>query len=77
MQTEPRFIVAEVSKTWVRGAPISDSPLISQSFEQCINVNYERGYRLYSFFHNTTYINDDEMNETIVAVFERIADAQR
>lgn len=66
-----RFIVAEASKSWVRGAPISDSPLISQSFEEIINVNYERGYRLHSFQHNTTYINDDEMNETIIAVFER------
>lgn len=72
-----RFIVAEASKTWVRGEPAYDSPLISQTFEHIINVNYERGYRLYAFQHNTTYLDDDEMNETIVAVFERFDNAER
>jgi hypothetical protein len=66
-----RFIVAEVSKTWVRGMPVTGTPLISQSFEQIINTNHRRGYHLYFFSLNRLVVSEEEINETIIAVFER------
>jgi hypothetical protein len=66
-----RFIVAEVSKNWIRGQPISGSPVLCQSFELIINANYARGYRLHSFALHRLTAGDDEMNETIIAVFEK------
>lgn len=66
-----QFIVAEVSKSWMRGQPISSSPLLSQSFEHVVNVNYERGYKLHSFSVHRIMVAADEMNESIIAVFER------
>lgn len=66
-----RFIVAELSKNWVRNEPFVDTKLITQQFEQVINHNHERGYRLHSFTLHRLIIGDDEMNETIVAVFEK------
>ena len=65
-----RFIVAEISKTWIRGRPVVDGPLLSQLFEAVINRNRERGYFLSQFQLHRLMIDPDEMNETIVAVFE-------
>jgi hypothetical protein len=71
-----RFIVAEVSKTWYRGYPTTTGALLSQMFEHVINYWDRRGYRLYSFFIHRHNVTPDEMNETVVAVFERrITDA--
>lgn len=67
-----RFVVAEVSKNWVRGQPfIPETKLLSQSFEEIINYWDKLGYRLHSFTLDRAAA-DDEMNETIIAVFERI-----
>ena len=67
-----RFIVAEVSKNWVRNQPlIQGSRTISQTFEDVVNVNHERGYRLHSFTMHRLQMGNDEMNETIIAVFEK------
>lgn len=68
---DPPFIVAEVSKTWIGGD--SPSPLVlAQLFEGIINRNFKRGYRLHSFELHRVMVASDEMNETIVAVFELI-----
>jgi len=66
-----RFIVAEISKTWVRGNPLTPLPPICQSFEHVLNVNHKRGYRLVSFTLHRLQVTSDELNETIVAVFEK------
>jgi hypothetical protein len=40
-----RFIVAEVSKKPF----LPDTMLLAQQFEEVVNTNYQRGYRLHSF----------------------------
>jgi hypothetical protein len=65
-----RFIVAEVSKNWVRGQPLVDTEIISRQFESVINTNAARGYRLHSFTLHRLANGHDELNETIIAVFE-------
>lgn len=69
-----RFIVAEISKTWVNGN--SPTPLLCEQFEMVIEHNRTRGYRLHSFQLHRLIVSrysdqsDDQMNETIIAVFE-------
>jgi hypothetical protein len=68
---DDRFIVAEISKNWINGT--SPSPLLlAQQFEAAINHNFQRGYRLLSFELHRISPRPDEINETIIAVFERI-----
>ena len=65
------FIVAEVSKNWINGQERTPgSGLIAQQFERVINFNHERGYRLVAFRVHRLMVSADEMNETIIAVFE-------
>ena len=66
-----RFIVAEVSKNWVRDKAVVDTPLLSQQFEGVVNRNHKRGYRLHSFSLHRLANGIDELNETIIAVFEK------
>jgi hypothetical protein len=75
-----RFIVGEVSKNWVNGE--SATPLLlCQLFERMIATNLTRGYRLHSFqIHRIMVREGDDLhapdlNETIIAVFEREARA--
>jgi len=69
----PRFIVAEVSKNWVGGAELHpEKGLIAEQFEAVINTNAARGYRLVTFSLHRLMPRPDEMNETIIAVFETI-----
>ena len=70
------FIVAEISKSYVDGAPVSGSAPLAVSFEMVINKNHERGYRLVSFQLHRMMTRADELNETIIAVFERTAAAR-
>jgi hypothetical protein len=64
------FIVAEISKSWINGE--SHTPLLlAQYFERAIEVNRERGYRLHSFQLHRFMVSFEQMNETIIAVFER------
>lgn len=66
---KPRYIVAEVTKTWTRGDAVRG--LISQRFEEVVNVNASRGYHLYHFSHSTIITPDGAMQqETIIAVFQ-------
>lgn len=68
-----RFIVAEVSKNWTDGYHAdNDTRLLAQMFEHIINVNDERGYRLHSFEIHRRMADERTLNETIIAVFERI-----
>lgn len=64
------FIVAEVSKNWVNGEELEPG-LLSERFEIIIEVNRQRGYRLYQFELNRMWTGPGELNETIIAVFER------
>lgn len=70
-QQQPEFIVAEISKTWVRSTPAVE--LVSQKLEHVIAVNLQRGYVLYSFSHSQVMVGRDVQQETIVAVFRRQA----
>jgi hypothetical protein len=65
------FIVAEVSKSWVNGLPANGSPFVlAELFEQVIEHNRQRGYRLHSFDVHRLMTRPDELNETLIAVFE-------
>jgi len=68
------FIVAEISKNWIAGRSLSPL-LLAQQFEIAINHNAARGYRLLSFELHRLLVAPDEMNETIIAVFERLPSA--
>jgi hypothetical protein len=68
-----QFIVAEVSKNWIAGQELTPgSGLLAQQFEHVIAVNHARGYRLLTFQLHRLMTQPDELNETIIAVFERI-----
>lgn len=75
--SSPRFIVAELSKNWEAPVPGQSSPppvLLAHAFEQLLNINFARGYRLWTWqLHRILHPNGNELNETIVAVFEREA----
>jgi hypothetical protein len=64
-----RFIVAEISKNWRDGVPLTPG-LLAEAFEQVIKVNRKRGYRLHSFTLHRLMTGAKDMNETIIAVFE-------
>lgn len=64
-----KFIVAEVTKNWIEGK--SSSPLLSNQFEEVIEVNLKRGYQLHSFQIHQLLIDNKSMAETIIAVFEK------
>jgi hypothetical protein len=66
------FIVAELSKNWDRGLPVADTGLLSEQFEVVIETNRRRGYRLVTFELDRMVVGDGHINETIIAVFERI-----
>lgn len=66
---DPPIIVAEVSKNW----PNDDKTPISKRFEEVINVNLKRGYRLRDWHMNQLITTHEGfLTETIIAVFERI-----
>ena len=62
-----KFIVAEITKNWEKGTPVSD--LIAQRFEEVINVNIARGYKLIDWRLSSSQ-TDNLLTETIVAIFE-------
>jgi hypothetical protein len=67
-----RFIVAEVSKNWIAGRELTPgSGLLAEQFERVIAHNHTRGYRLLTFQLHRLMTQPDELNETIIAVFER------
>lgn len=65
------FIVAEISKNWINGESVT-VPMLCEQFEHVIDVNRRRGYRLHSFQLHRLRISDEQMNETIIAVFETV-----
>jgi hypothetical protein len=78
MSDVQRFIVAELSKNWRAGVEVTPgSGLIAQQFERVINHNQARGYRLHAFQLHRALVAPDELNETIIAVFEAIVDEPR
>lgn len=65
------FIVAEVSKSWIDGKPVDTTfNSLADAFEYLIETNRKRGYRLHSFQVHRLMTRPDELNETLVAVFE-------
>lgn len=68
----PRFVVAEVSKSWVDGAHVGTPYLLAELFEHVIAVNLQRGYVLHSFDLHRLMTRPNEINETIIAVFEAL-----
>ncbi len=69
--SDKAFIVAEVSKNWIDGSPLTPG-LLCNAFESVIESNRQRGYRLHSFELHRLMTGINSMNETIIAVFERI-----
>jgi hypothetical protein len=70
-----RFIVAELSKNWIAGLETAPgSGLLAEQFEIVIAHNHARGYRLLQFQLHRLMTGRDELNETIIAVFERAPD---
>jgi len=68
-----QFIVAEISKSWIDGEPFDPStPILAVQFQEVIEVNRQRGYRLVTFQLHRLMPRPDEMNETIIAVFEHV-----
>ncbi len=65
-----QFIVGEVSKNWIDGVSLEPG-LLCQQFEAMIERNRTRGYRLHSFSLHRQMTKPLELNETIIAVFER------
>jgi hypothetical protein len=71
--SDEHHIVAEISKNWIEGREVvPGSGLLCQQFERVIAVNWDRGYRLVSFTLHRMMVHRNEMNETIIAVFERV-----
>ena len=66
-----KFIVAEISKNWLAGA-IPDAWIISGLFEEVIDLNLNRGYTLFKFDISRVMISSNCLNETIIAVFEKV-----
>lgn len=64
-----KFIVAEVSKTW--NEENFNGTLLCQKFEQVINFNFNRGYKLIDWKFSATHYNA-AFTESIIAVFEKI-----
>jgi hypothetical protein len=65
------FIVAEVSKSWINGGHAStDTRVLAELFEDVIDHNRQRGYRLHSFQVHRLVTRPGELNETLIAVFE-------
>lgn len=69
---KPRFIVAELAKNWHAEYVVEPSEFLSQYFERVININRDRGYRLMSWQLHRMMVAPLELNETIIAVFERV-----
>lgn len=63
-----KFIVAEISKSWVAGQEVAD--LLSHKFEAVINFNDQRGYKLVDWKLGQAS-NGDVFTETIVAIFQK------
>lgn len=69
---DPQFIVGEVSKNWTGGKEDFATGPLCQQFENVIEVNRVRGYRLHSFQVHRLMVGSC-MNETVIAVFERVS----
>jgi hypothetical protein len=75
---DPEFIVAEVSKNWGPDSPPPTSQTcICGLFEKVIEHNRQRGYKLHSFQLHRLLTAPEHMNETIVAVFQKVTPAHR
>jgi hypothetical protein len=62
-----KFIVAEITKNWDNQTPVND--LLCQRFETAININLERGYKLFDW-KIMSVVNNNVLTETIIAIFE-------
>lgn len=75
-----KYIVAEIAKTWANAEYDDGKALLNTQFENVINTNLERGYKLSEWKlgalqYDWTDKNGNEtkfIQETIIAVFERI-----
>jgi hypothetical protein len=65
------MIVGEVSKNWDEGTP-HDGDFLAKIFEKMIETNLLRGYKLHSFSLHRMMTRAHSMNETIIAVFQRL-----
>jgi DNA-directed RNA polymerase specialized sigma24 family protein len=76
---DQKFIVAEISKNWPEENTEDTRHMrrhLGERFEDAINNNLERGYRLHSWRLHRWSPEPDLLNETIVAVFEKDGQAE-
>lgn len=70
---QKKMIVAEITKNWPWSEGV-DPTLLSQRFEQVIEVNDKRGFRLNSWRLSCLHVpagrKPEGIVETIIAVFE-------
>ncbi|MDY3555318.1 hypothetical protein R5W24_004460 [Gemmata sp. JC717] len=73
-----RFIVRELNTSWPKQWPFVPEDLVSGKFEQLLTEQLEQGYRLHSW-QLRQYVPPDspgvQLIETIVAVFEKVSEA--
>ena len=69
----PPFIVAEISKNWIDAVKVVATPPLCRLFEDVIERNRTRGYRLHSFQLHRLMASLNQMNETLIAVFEAVS----
>ena len=79
--TDRPMIVAEISKNYIDGEPVVEA-FLAEHFEEVILRNHARGYRLHSWKLSRVVVHEGsiegsitEVNETIIAVFEKAQDA--
>lgn len=66
------FIVAEVSTNWPKAWPVPQREHLGSKFEEVIEHNRQRGYRLHSFQVSQVITAPEQMTETIIAVFQKV-----
>lgn len=66
------FIVAEIATNWPKAWPVPTNELLAGKFEEVIEHNLAKGYRLHSFQVHRLMVRPEEMNETLIAVFEKV-----
>ncbi len=66
-----QYIVGEISKSWIAGRSANGDPTaLATLFERLIESVVARGYHLHSWQVHRVMTQLDELNETIIAVFQ-------
>lgn len=66
-EQHPRYIVSEISKNWRRD---QDGEPISMLFADVLEHNAAKGYVMVEFRFDRVVLSPDEINETLIVVFQ-------